>query len=243
MATLLARYRGDSDARVEAQSEWSKLTGDLQKSKTAVSEAVVTLEDRRPRPNDTSELHGHLGGLDPASRQELGDGLRAILAAVPGPAAETEAQAFLDRNREQVESLAAALAEQRTARIDRARVTIAGVAPPDPPNDLAHEVRALLELYWDRFHHFDMVQFALVEATGVGDELSAVEVHRMSPIDGQDAGATETDKLMGTRFASFGAFLDRGWRESDIRWGRLDGAERLITTLNMRTARPFVSWY
>ena len=229
LAELLERYRCDASAKEGARSDWSELTDVLQESKAAASSAVMTLEDRRPRPNDTSELHGHLGGLGPTRLQDFADGLRAILAAVPGPAAETEAQAFLDRNRERVEALAGALAEQRTARIDRARETIAGVAPPNPPTDLALEVRALLKLYWDRFHHFDMVQFALVEATGVGDELSPVEVHRMSPIDVQDSAAA--DKLMGTRFASFGAFLDRSWRESDIRWGRLDGAERLITTL------------
>jgi hypothetical protein len=31
--------------------------------------------------------------------------------------------------------------------------------------------------------------------------------------------------------AHFGAFLDRDWRVSDLLWGRLDGAERIITAL------------
>ena len=30
---------------------------------------------------------------------------------------------------------------------------------------------------------------------------------------------------------SFGAFLDEGWRRNDMLWGRLDGAERLISAL------------
>jgi patatin-related protein len=235
--TLLAQFRGDDDARAKAHAAWSGLTDDLRRAKTAVSEAIVLLDERRPLTDDPSGLREQLEGLDPARLQELGDALRAILAAAPGAAAETEAQAFLDRHRAWVESLAGALAEQRTARIDRARETVAEGTMPDRPEGLAHEVRGLLELYWGRFHHFDMVQFALVEATGVGDELSPVEVHRMSPSDGPDAAAAAAagpdaaDKLMGTRFASFGAFLDRDWRASDIRWGRLDGAERLITTL------------
>src|SRR5262249_47516364 len=38
-------------------------------------------------------------------------------------------------------------------------------------------------------------------------------------------------KLAGTSLHHFGAFLDRVWRQNDIMWGRLDGAERLITML------------
>jgi hypothetical protein len=37
--------------------------------------------------------------------------------------------------------------------------------------------------------------------------------------------------LAGTALHNFGAFLDRVWRQNDIMWGRLDGAERLITAL------------
>jgi hypothetical protein len=38
-------------------------------------------------------------------------------------------------------------------------------------------------------------------------------------------------KLAGTALANFGAFLQRHWRTNDIMWGRLDGAERLVTAL------------
>jgi hypothetical protein len=38
-------------------------------------------------------------------------------------------------------------------------------------------------------------------------------------------------KLAGTSVRNFGAFFDGGWRRNDILWGRLDGAERIITTL------------
>jgi patatin-related protein len=37
--------------------------------------------------------------------------------------------------------------------------------------------------------------------------------------------------LKGRAFAAFGGFFDETWRRSDILWGRLDGAERLIGVL------------
>jgi hypothetical protein len=55
---------------------------------------------------------------------------------------------------------------------------------------------------------------------------------RSSPVD---AALLTIDphaqKLRGTRFAHFGAFLDRASRENDYLIGRLDGAERLIRLL------------
>jgi len=38
-------------------------------------------------------------------------------------------------------------------------------------------------------------------------------------------------KLAGTTLGNFGAFFERTFRENDIRWGRLDGAERTIAAL------------
>jgi hypothetical protein len=58
-------------------------------------------------------------------------------------------------------------------------------------------------------------------------------VVRISPRDAKSLIDEEDQseprrKLGGTALANFGAFLDRGWRENDILWGRLDGAERLV---------------
>ena len=36
---------------------------------------------------------------------------------------------------------------------------------------------------------------------------------------------------MGTRAAAFGGFMDMEWRENDMMWGRLDGAERIVYAL------------
>jgi hypothetical protein len=60
-------------------------------------------------------------------------------------------------------------------------------------------------------------------------ELRPLEIVRMSPLDSTRLGlSTAKDKLEGVKFAHFGAFLKREWRENDYLWGRLDAAERLI---------------
>jgi hypothetical protein len=43
-------------------------------------------------------------------------------------------------------------------------------------------------------------------------------------------------KLAGISFSNFSAFFHKNWRENDILWGRLDGAERLVSiVLNSNT--------
>ncbi len=68
---------------------------------------------------------------------------------------------------------------------------------------------------------------------------NVVEVFRISPEDApslidereESKKPNGRQKLAGTSLHHFGAFLDRVWRQNDIMWGRLDGAERLITAL------------
>jgi patatin-related protein len=47
--------------------------------------------------------------------------------------------------------------------------------------------------------------------------------------NGDPAGTAR--KLLGTQFHHFGGFFDRNWRINDYLWGRLDGAELLLRTL------------
>jgi patatin-related protein len=84
------------------------------------------------------------------------------------------------------------------------------------------------------FERFDMIRFPVQRTADIGEELSRVDVARISPADATsivDERSAGLSKLSGVAFGSFGAFFDRGWREDDILWGRLDGAERLVTTL------------
>jgi hypothetical protein len=85
-------------------------------------------------------------------------------------------------------------------------------------------------LYFDLF---DAVQFPMMFGTDVVAS-ETVEIIRIAP---EDAARLMPDlqqrrqKLKGLAVAHFGAFLDRDWRVSDLLWGRLDAAERLIAAL------------
>src|SRR5690606_7663375 len=85
----------------------------------------------------------------------------------------------------------------------------------------------------DDFPAYDLVQFPVLDTSGIGEELAPVQIHRIGTTDADFALSAKegVGKLYGARFATFGAFFDRRWRESDVLWGRLDGADRLISTL------------
>jgi hypothetical protein len=93
----------------------------------------------------------------------------------------------------------------------------------------------VLEAYFDRYEDYDQVTFPILYETEVG-ETEPVEIFRISPMDAKSV-IDETSpkeprrKLAGTVLFHFGAFLKRGWRENDMLWGRLDGAERIISSV------------
>jgi patatin-related protein len=101
------------------------------------------------------------------------------------------------------------------------------------PIDPAAAARLCLDHYCRNFVLYDLVTYPVQYGTGAG-EANVVEVFRISP---EDATAliherkTNRQKLAGRTLMSFGAFLDQRWRKNDMLWGRLDGAERLITAL------------
>jgi len=112
---------------------------------------------------------------------------------------------------------------------------------PNPLSGHANSVREYLWRYCSQFDDFDQITFPIAYGTDVG-EANVVEVIRISPEDAvslinerreqrDSPDGTGRRKLAGTALHHFGAFLDRTWRQNDIMWGRLDGAERLITAL------------
>src|SRR5206468_1944178 len=52
-----------------------------------------------------------------------------------------------------------------------------------------------------------------------------------APLIMEERAGAKREKLAGRALMSFGAFLDESWRKNDMLWGRLDGAERLISVL------------
>ncbi|MFN2200226.1 MAG: DUF3376 domain-containing protein, partial [Caldilineaceae bacterium] len=99
----------------------------------------------------------------------------------------------------------------------------------------SREPKAVAEIY-DAFHDFnrhDFISLPFLEGSGA-KEYAAIEVYRVSPADSELSTSDVkqgADKLVGTAVGAFGGFLKQDWREHDMMWGRLDGAERIITAL------------
>ena len=94
--------------------------------------------------------------------------------------------------------------------------------------------RRAVHFYYENFASYDMISHPILYSTGVGEEMSRVDVFRISPRDAKSLIDEETNgktKLAGTKLNNFGAFFEKDFRTNDILWGRLDGAERIITAL------------
>src|SRR5262249_40881599 len=99
---------------------------------------------------------------------------------------------------------------------------------PDLPLG-ARDTRTCLAHYYRRYEAYDMIIFPILYDTNVGEAVQ-VEIVRVSPEDGCaliDERKSGCHKLAGTYLANFGGFLEKLWRQNDILWGRLDGAERI----------------
>jgi hypothetical protein len=81
--------------------------------------------------------------------------------------------------------------------------------------------------YFDQFEYYDQITFPVFYEASVG-EAELCEVFRISPCDAVSLLDEKHRKLAGTALFHFGAFLSRDWRQNDLAWGRLDGAERII---------------
>ena len=102
-----------------------------------------------------------------------------------------------------------------------------------PGTPLASLAANWLHRLWDSYEIIGNVMARLLPHGQIG-ESGTVEVFRIGPADTDLSihGATRNEqKLAGAKLGAFGAFLSEDWRENDILWGRLDGAERLIVSL------------
>lgn len=85
-----------------------------------------------------------------------------------------------------------------------------------------------LQRIYEGFHWHDVTTYPFLEGSDA-QEHAEVQVFRISPAD---SGLNpRPDKLAGIAVGAFGGFLNRDWREHDILWGRLDGAERIVAAL------------
>jgi patatin-related protein len=148
---------------------------------------------------------------------DAADALKSQLGAVLGPTSESCAR----------------LLDPRAEFPGFSEVCRTLFAPePDDPDQI-HALRVYLWQYFSRFDDYDQISFPVLYETGV-TEPDVVEVIRISPEDATslvNERKEKRQKLAGVALFHFVAFLDRVWRQNDIMWGRLDGAERLITAL------------
>lgn len=77
------------------------------------------------------------------------------------------------------------------------------------------------------FGFFDLITFPVLQRNDFS-EVTEILVDRISP---RDATSLYTDgfDLKGKSLNTFGAFFNRGWREHDYLWGRLNAADRLVS--------------
>jgi len=228
-AMVDAANSGDRD---DVPDEWKAIRPRLREAKHAAQSAANVLvhgEDRDdPLQAELEAIRPQLQGVG-----GLGTALLLLLRGHDDAERAEKASAFLARHGPLVEGLMKALAQRCQARAEKANDTFKAMAGAEFNDPLGSELKQLLEFYWQEFVLFDMVQFPVLHDTGFGEELSPVGVHRISATDPGFYGRafTQKSRLRGGRYGSFGAFLDRGWRLHDIRWGRLDGADRLIGSL------------
>ncbi len=108
-----------------------------------------------------------------------------------------------------------------------------GFVPKKGQRDERTDLQRCLYHYYDYFEYYDMLIFPVYYGTGV-EESDEAEIIRVSPEDATnlfDEKKAGRKKLAGTAVANFGAFFTQEWRENDMMWGRLDGAECLVKAL------------
>lgn len=154
--------------------------------------------------------------------------LETLLAPGSEDTCLSRARNLLDRQRDAFQAISVRLrklvADVTIAASEECRRTLRAPAA-DLPARLA---RLCVRAYYDYYEDFDLVLFPLLHPSPVG-ELAEVDVIRVSPVDAERAALAP--KLAGTALMNFAAFLRRAWRVNDVLWGRLDGAQRLISTL------------
>ena len=122
----------------------------------------------------------------------------------------------------------------------RDRMTAFRLARPEAADTLpAAAARVVVHHYFSRYDDYDVVLFPILFQTDILGEGATVDVIRLSPEDSRSLMDDRAEahkprplrKLAGITLAHFGGFLEREWRRNDMMWGRLDAAERLITTI------------
>lgn len=144
------------------------------------------------------------------------DAGEAVARRPPGTDPASGAGPFLDEAR-------AVLEQPMKEASDEARHAISTLTATHPALGTA------LAEAWVNYDLYDQLVLPVWDVAQ--GEIQQIFVYRVSPLDTpslvDEAGGRQ--KLGGVALGHFGAFLDEAWRRSDILWGRLDGAEVLLS--------------
>lgn len=194
---------------------------DLDQSKAAIHDRIDALKALFTSldQNLASTVGAQIRALFPAA------GLTAAIAS--GQDLQAFADDFLRRNGAALDAIAAQVGayirdekDQLHARLYEDFREVTANWTPDQ--------RVEVTLRFFGFPFWDAMIYPFTALSEAG-ELHPLEILRVSPDDSTRLGlSTAKEKLQGVKFAHFGAFLKREWRENDYLWGRLDAAERLL---------------
>lgn len=223
------------------------------RSEAELSRIIAPLEALRPeearRQRTSKPVAAQVEGGPPnavaAAMLAIGVPQQELHALVRQPSEEARdryARGLLRQFADGFNALGEALAARIAAVTWPASEICSVVFAPDGSEEasLGNQVRTMLGTYYRTYDRYDLISYPILYSTEVGDEVDPVEVIRISPEDAKSLiDERKPDeprrKLAGTALMHFGAFLDRRWRQNDILWGRLDGAERLIASVTQES--------
>jgi hypothetical protein len=215
LATTLRTLRGEREAlfgRVEGGPKYAALRATIARHASAFKVLVGELRSVRGE-REERERATELLQRDGAA------GMKAV----------REIQQEIDEQVGRIAGAARNESERVIGKIDRADADV-------PVSfDLSEVARNIVRHYYAWYELYDAMICPISYGTEVGEEISAVEPVRISPLRGGAAaglGPNDARQLpAGTALGHFGGFLDAEWRANDILLGRLNAAEKLITMM------------
>jgi patatin-related protein len=193
------------------EDDWGEVPVMIDNRPLSLSKALLELRDASGERCDRAELRRLLSLKGKARAEHIGT--------------------LVTKNETTISAIMQGIGVVLGAKLKAASAAVATTLnfAPDLPS-APKAVRLALRFFYQNFENYDQVLFPVLFGTEAG-ETGPVQVYRISPLDSGKRSVKGIEKLRGRFLASFGAFLAKEWRQNDLLWGRLDGAERLITIL------------
>lgn len=200
-------------------------TEDMLRIQLVVRRNFSRIDRLSDRLADDQEIMAHLSRLAEALQPRL----RAILR---GMDIQQQRKIALQT----IESVGFSLLDETARRIEASLLLLFRTMREEMMDVLTSDnpQHVFLAACYREFPRRDAIVYPVLRGTGA-DEAAEVQVFRVGPVEATlmpNAYATRPDeKLAGIGLGAFAGFLSRQWRENDILWGRLDGADRVVSAL------------